>query len=178
MKFEVRSLKFEVLRNASRRSRWLHTSNFALHTSNFRGGRRRAAAFTLVECLVAGTVLALFGSSIAIAATQSAAAARRGDDRRAAAQRLDAVLTKIDVLGPARVATEGPFSGELDGGPGGRGWLWSATIVEEGTWPDLYAIGVTVSWTDSAGRPRSVTTRTRLFDPAGSRTVRVGWEEL
>lgn len=151
---------------------------FTFHFSLFAIRRPRRRAFTLVECLIAGTVLAIFGASIAIAAAQSTAATRRGGDRRAAAQRLDAVLTKIDVLGPARLATEGPFGGELDDGPGGRGWSWSTTIAEEGTWPDLYLVGVTITWTDSTGQPRSVTTRTRLFDPVGSRTVRVGWDEL
>ena len=148
----------------------------------FRRGRRRPQAFTLVECLVAGTVLALFGASIAVAAGQAGAANRRGDQRREAARHLDAVLTKIDLLGPARLAVEGPLRGALAGGDfvqaGLRDGAWSAAIGLEGTWPDLYTVAVTISWTDATGKPRSVTGRTRLYDPVGSRTVQVGWEEL
>ena len=132
---------------------------------------------------MAGTVLALFGSAIAIAAAQAGAASRRGVERRMAAQQLDAVLTKIDVLGPARMSVEGPFGGALetaqDGlAPRGGGWSWSAVIALEGAWADLYTVEVTVRWTGSAGQPRSITTRTRLFDPVGSRTVQAGWDEL
>ncbi len=127
---------------------------------------------------MAGTVLALFGGAVAIAATQAGVANRRGIERRLAAERLDAVLTKIDVLGPARVGAQGPFSGELEPGPRGRPWSWSVAIALEGTWADLYTVQVTIHWTSSAGGARALVGRTRLFDPAGSRTVRAGWDEL
>lgn len=152
-------------------------------TCEVKRGVRRRGGFTLVECLVAGTVLALFGGTIAIAAAQAGGANRRGVERRAAAQRLDAVLTKIDVLGPARMSIEGPFGGELESdeseqGPRGRAWAWSASIVQEGTWADLYIVEATVRWVGSTGKTRSVSARTRMFDPVGSRTVLAGWDDL
>ena len=82
------------------------------------------------------------------------------------------------------MAIEGPFAGEFPpgsedpNGRDGRAWSWSSTITSEGVWPDLYAVEVKVAWTDSAGRPRSLTTRTRLFDPVGSRSALVRWEDL
>ena len=41
-------------------------------------------------------------------------AATRATDRRQAAMWLDEVLTRIDVIGPARLADEGPVRGPLD----------------------------------------------------------------
>ena len=171
----VWSAKHEVfLRRAAASARWFFASKSELrfsHSLRLRVARVRRG-FTLVECLISGTVLAGFGAAVAVAAGQAGNAARAGVERRAAAEALDTVLTRIDALGPARVGREGPRSGS-------EGDLaWAAAVTEEGALPDLYDVAVTVSWTDPAGRTRTVTGRTRLYDPAGSRSPGLNWGEL
>ena len=76
LKFEVRSSKYEVPELGVCGLPSSLGLSAPRPLGRFTGSRRRG--FTLVECLVAGTVLALFGASIVIAAGQSAAATGAG----------------------------------------------------------------------------------------------------
>lgn len=127
--------------------------------------------FTLVECLLAGVILALFGSALAGMIAQTTTAVRRSNDDRLAAQYLDEVLTRIDIIGPARLQYQGPLAGTL----GGR-FNWSADITPQ-TDTGLYAVDITLAWTTPAGS-RSVQGHTLLMDPAGWRSDTTTWASL
>ena len=137
--------------------------------------------FTIIESLVAGLILAMFAAAIAGAVTRSSVAATRATDRRQAAMWLDEVFTRVDVIGPARLADEGPVQGPLD-----ERYEWSAEIVENAALPYLYDVAVTVRQVAaggeaggaSGGTSGGVRGYTRLYDPPGARTAAVGWEGL
>ena len=135
--------------------------------------RARRTGFTLLECLIAGTVFAGFAIALATTATQHTRAALRAEDHRDAAERLDTLLTRIDMIGPYRLEREGPTSGVLD-----ERFSWSATIVSDQTLPDLYRVSVTVTYRGTDGRPARVEGHTQFYDPPGLRSLAVQWGEL
>ncbi len=133
----------------------------------------RGGGFTILECLLAGVVMALFGVTLAGGVVQSGIAQQRAEDRRAAARWLDQTLTRIDMIGPARLAVEGPTSGPLD-----DRFSWSANITEDAVFPDLYIVSVTVQITGSDGRPAgAVRGYTQFHDPVGARARGLMWED-
>ncbi len=134
---------------------------------------RGRGGFTLVECLIAGVVLAGFAAAIATTLARSTAAALRSEDQRLAAQWLDEVLTRVDLLGPARIATEGPRQGELD-----ERFSFALDLVQDDLNADLYIVTATITCPTASGGTQTVTGHTQLFDPAGSRTSLVYWEDL
>ncbi|MEM9913470.1 MAG: hypothetical protein AAF911_00745 [Planctomycetota bacterium] len=138
-----------------------------------RTGSSQAQGFTIVECLIAGVVLALFAAALAGTAAQSTRAAARAQDHRKAAEWLDTVLTRIDMIGPSRIAMEGPVEGPLD-----DRFNWSVTLNTDATYPDLYLIAATVSYVGADGRPARVVGHTQLHDPVGRRTITANWEDL
>ncbi len=129
--------------------------------------------FTIIESLVAGIILAIFAAAIAGAVARSSQAAARADDRRLAAGWLDEVFTRIDVIGPATLATEGPVDGELD-----ERFSWSAAFTQVDAPPDLYDVAVTIRYTTPSGSTAAVRGYTRLYDPPGLRAATVTWEGL
>lgn len=132
-----------------------------------------AGGFTIIECLIAGVILALFATALAGSTAQSTRAAARSHDHRVAASWLDTVFTRIDILGPARLATEGPLQGPLD-----DTFNWSATITEDEALFDLYKVSVVISYVGRDGRPGRVVGYTQLHDPVGRRSSPVTWEDL
>ncbi len=131
----------------------------------------RRGGFTIIECLLAGMILAAFAGVLARGIAQSATAIQRADDQRAAAQWLDEVLTRIDLVGPAEMSYAGPWSGVLD-----ERFSWEAQIVREST-SDLYIVDVTVRWSTPRGA-QAVRGHTLLMDPAGWRTAGLAWDAL
>ncbi|MEM1026612.1 MAG: hypothetical protein AAGJ38_00850 [Planctomycetota bacterium] len=132
---------------------------------------RPCRGFTIVECLLAGMILAAFAGVLARGIAQSATAIQRADDQRNAAQWLDEVLTRIDLVGPAELSYAGPTSGLLD-----ERFRWDATITQEAT-SDLYVVEVTVRWTTPRG-PQAVKGHTLLMDPPGWRAGGFSWAML
>jgi len=132
---------------------------------------RRQGGFTLVECLLAGLVLAVFGAALASAIIQASAVRQRAADDRLAAQWLDEVMTRIDMIGPARMALEGPVGGQLD-----DRFSWEATFEQE-LLSDLYEVHVTLIWTTPGGQ-RSAQADTMLMDPVGWRGETLQWSDL
>ena len=111
--------------------------------------------------------LALLAGMIA----QANAVVRRAHDNRVAAQWLDEVLTRIDIVGPNRMLYEGPLAGPLD-----DRFSWSAQITPEPL-SDLYVVDVTIAWTTPAGQ-RTAEGHTLLMDPPGWREASVSWASL
>src|SRR4051812_6645436 len=75
---------------------------------------RRRRGFTLIEMLVAGMILALATAVIATAVSHSYGSLADARDERRAATLMDDLLTKVDLIGPNRIANEGPHSGKFD----------------------------------------------------------------
>ena len=134
---------------------------------------RRAHGFTIIECLIAGVILALFAGALAGATAQSTRAAARSQDHRQAAEWLDTVFTRFDILGPSRIAAEGPVEGPLD-----DRFNWAATITEDAVWPDLYQVSVVIRYTGRDGRPGRVVGHTQFHDPIGRRSSTAEWGDL
>lgn len=133
--------------------------------------RARRRGFTIVECLLAGVILALFAATIATAVGQAATAARRSEDLRRAAGWLQEVMTRIDMVGPSLLLREGPMQGQLD-----ARFSWSASIEPE-TLGDLYDVQVTIHW--STGKSTSsVVGYTQFQDPPEAQHLAGSWYEL
>ena len=133
--------------------------------------KARAGGFTLVEALAAGMILAMFAAVIASSVSTSAAALALARDQQRAAGYLDQVLTRIDLLGPDRMARMGPSSGQLD-----EQFSWRASYepMIEGY---LYQVTVTIEWR-TPQRMHSVSGYTMLNDPPNSRSALLRWDEL
>ncbi|BAM03556.1 hypothetical protein [Phycisphaera mikurensis] len=134
----------------------------------------RSRAFSLVEVLLAGVLLALFGAALASSVGQAADARARSAADRAAAEALEDVLTRVDLLGPRRLEREGPTEGEL--AIGGMPWAWGLEITQRPA-SDLFEVKATA-------RPGGETTgaervaHTLLMDPVGWRDASYRWEDL
>ncbi|MEM1109524.1 MAG: hypothetical protein AAGH99_12630 [Planctomycetota bacterium] len=138
-----------------------------------RSSRQAAHGFTIVESLIAGVILALFAAALAGTSARSTQASLRAQDHRKAAEWLDTVFTRIDMIGPNRLAIEGPVQGSLD-----DRFDWSMTIQEDGVLFDLYQVSVVVSYTGVDGRPAQVVGHTQFHDPIGRRTLSANWKDL
>jgi len=132
---------------------------------------RHAAGFTLVEALAAGVILSISAAMIGMGVSQSMVSLQRADDYQKAAELLDDVLTRIDIIGPERLLREGPDEGDLD-----NRFRWKATIKSrfEG---DLYDVTVRILWTTPDGE-RSVQGHTMLNDPLMSKSQTIQWDDL
>ncbi len=137
---------------------------------NFRG-HFRGGGFTLIECLLAGIVMAGFGAVLTLSIGQGVSTIARAEDDRLAAQWLDEVLTRIDIVGPSELSYAGPVSGVLD-----ERFSWEASIEQEAL-SDLYTVGVTISWSTPRGS-RTVKAHTLLMDPPGWRAAGIRWGDL
>lgn len=136
--------------------------------------RRGARAFSLVEVLLAGVLLAAFGGVLASAVGQAADARARAIHDRSAAQALDEVLTRVDLLGPRRLEREGPTSGEI--AVGSDGWSWELAITQRPA-SDLFEVAATVRPATQRGGPAR-TAHTLIFDVEGWRTADYQWSDL
>lgn len=135
------------------------------------GGRQHRRGFTLIECLLAGMVLALFGSAMTLTLTQATTARAEARQRRVAAAYLDEVLTRVDMIGPAQLLREGPLNGALS-----PEFSWELDVTQAPA-SDLYTVTATISWQGTRGE-RSVVGATKLYDPPGARPVVLRWEDL
>lgn len=138
-------------------------------------GRRRRGGFTLIEALVAGVILAVVGVAVSLGLSQSTHSLRTSREYRRAAQVLDGLMTKIDLIGPARMleagmATEGRCAAPNDD------CRW-AVEIESLAEPDLYELTLRLTWPTPGGE-RSAKLATRLYDPAESRNGYLRWEDL
>ena len=89
---------------------------------------------------------------------------------------VDEVFTKIDVIGPSRVMLEGPNEGQSNN-PAYERFSWDLDIEENEDHEDLYEIDLTVQWQVNGGM-REYKAHTALYDPAGSRTSSLNWEDI
>ena len=133
------------------------------------------AGFTLVEVLAAGVILALSALVLGTIITQGMHSLVRARDYQRAAELLDETLTKIDIIGPARLLYEGPLE-EVFASPH-DGFAWQAQI-EQRTEGYLYEVTVSILWTTPAGEQRSVQAQTLLNDAPDSRPVELDWYSL
>lgn len=129
----------------------------------------RQRGFTLIEVLLAGLILAVFGAAMAGMINTGLTQMARAEDFREAARWLDEVLVRVDVIGPAILSEEGPTSGQLDGK---YGWAVQIDPLLDGS---LYQVTATVSW-QRGQRERSVSAYTLINDAPGSRLGTIGWE--
>lgn len=132
------------------------------------------SGFTLVEALVAGIILALAAAVIGTAVSHSYASLAEARDERRASILIDDLLTKVDLIGPSRIASEGPQQGKFDGEDERFSWSIDISNRPEG---HLYEVTVTLSW-PYAGKDKSVAIHTYLNDPPSSRDASLRWKDL
>ncbi|MDY7011000.1 MAG: hypothetical protein SVV80_09655 [Planctomycetota bacterium] len=135
-------------------------------------GRR---AFTLVETLAAGVILALSAVVLGVAVRSGIRSLSVARDYQRAAELLDRVFTKIDTIGPGRLSVEGPTEGRF-AAPHDR-FTWNAAVVpcHEGR---LYEVTVRIAWQTPGGEQRSIEAQTLLNDPQSDSESEVGWDDL
>ena len=140
-----------------------------------RRGERLAGGFTLVEALAAGVILAISAVALGAIAGASVRSLGRAREYQTAAALLDEVLTRVDLVGPARLSTEGTTEGVF--APPRERYSWSVTISPE-LEGYLYDVSVRVQWPTAGGRVRSAEAQTLLNDPPGARDATAMWDDL
>lgn len=133
--------------------------------------RRRRGGFTLIECLVTGMILAIFGTALIGGVMQAVAAGRSAEDQRYAAQFLNEAFTRVDYVGPSVLLTEGPMQGQFN-----ERFQWEAQI-EPVELSDLYTVTVTIQWADR-GKLKQTQAATQLYDSVGMRPLGRRWEDM
>jgi len=138
--------------------------------------RQLDRGFTLVEVLAAGMILALSAAAIGLGVRQSLHALNQARDYQQAAELLDRVMTKIDLLGPGVVSAEGPLTGQF--APPRERFEWESRIdlLTSGSW--LYEVTVRIAWMDPTGRRQTVEAQTWLFDPPQTQKAGLAWEDV
>ena len=134
--------------------------------------RRHRGGFTLVEALAAGTILAVFAGVIGTSVSQSLGSLTRARDYQRAAGLLDRVLTKVDMIGPSRVMSEGPLRGRF-AAPDDR-FNWELEI-DTGIDGHLYEVTARVLWNGGKG---SAEIETLINDPPKTRNPVLVWDDL
>ncbi|MHC4717431.1 MAG: type IV pilus modification PilV family protein [Planctomycetota bacterium] len=140
-----------------------------------RRSRRHSGAFTLVETLAAAMILALTGAMLAAAVSQGMRSLTVARNYQRAAELLNDTLTKIDLLGPARLMDEGPTEGAF--APPHHRFRWRAEIAPR-TEGYLYDVVVQITWPTAGGKQRHVYGATRLNDPPKSHPEELEWDDL
>ena len=137
--------------------------------------RRHSGGFTLVETLVAGVILALWAVTLGTTVSQSMRSLALARDFQQAAELLDETLTKIDMIGPARVISEGPIEGTFEAPLERFSWR---TEIEDRTEGHLYEVTVRIVWATPGGQTQSKEAQTLLNDPPDSRPAGLNWDEI
>jgi prepilin-type N-terminal cleavage/methylation domain-containing protein len=120
--------------------------------------KRNEKGFTLVETIVASTILSGVVLTVATIGTRSLIAARLNRQYEMAASLIDKQLSLIDYVGIDQFVEMGQLEGEFpDLGPGYR---WEVTTEYQDI-DSLYLITITVSWVER-NRPYSLTVETML----------------
>jgi|SRR4051794_34161969 Tfp pilus assembly protein PilV len=135
----------------------------------------RRGGFTLIEVLVAGIILAMAIGVMGTALARSYAALSDARDDRRAAALLEELLTKVDMIGPARMSSEGPHNGTFDAPDDRFSWKLDIETRPQG---HLYQVTVTLSWNAGGGKERSRQIQTYLDDPPKSRDPALKWRDL
>jgi len=143
-------------------------------TTSFVRRRHRHTGFTLIEVLVAGMILAISAAVMGTALSHAYASLSEARDERRAAILLDDLLTKIDMVGPARIADQGPRQGNFDGSDARFSWSVDIKSRPQG---HLYDITATLSWA-SGKQNKSVQAHTYLNDAPNSRDATIRWRDL
>lgn len=134
----------------------------------------RLAGFTLIETLVAGIILAMAVAVMGTTLSHAYISLADAKDESRAAVLLDDLLTKIDLIGPARIASEGPREGTFDGADDRFSWSTDISNRPQG---HLYEVTAVVSWRYGA-KIKSVRIQTYLNDAPGSRDSTLKWKDL
>ena len=135
---------------------------------------RQSRGFTVVEALAAGTILAVSAMIIGPSVSSALVGLSDARDAQRAAQLLEETLTRIDLLGPNRVAGEGPLEGGFSA-PDDK-FSWQAEI--ESTTPGyLYKVTVRVTWSGPRGQ-HTAAAQTLLNDPPASHDETLEWSTL
>lgn len=124
---------------------------------------------------MAGVILALAAGALGLAVRQNLRALDAARDDQRAAELIDEVLTKIDTIGPAYLAEEGPFEGAFP--PPDERFTWQARYALYDT-ADLYDVVVQVRWRRANGSTGVVEIETLLNDPPGGRPAGLEWGDL
>jgi len=137
--------------------------------------KQHAGGFTLVEVLVAGVILALSATVLGVTISQSMRSLALARDYQQAAELLDKTLTKIDLIGPARLLYEGPTEDTFR--PPHERFAWQAQIepLAQGY---LYEVTVRILWEVPGGTTRSIEAQTLLNDPPDSRLSELDWDNI
>lgn len=135
---------------------------------------RRHRGFTLIEVLIAGILLAASIAVMGTAVSRSYRGSADANDDRRAALLLSDLMTKIDLIGPARLASEGPRSGSFDGEDSRFSWSVEIQNRQQG---HLYQVNVTLSWTAGTTKRRAQV-QTLLDDPPKSHDASIKWRDL
>ena len=130
--------------------------------------------FSLIEALCAGIILGLCSVTLSGLIIQSMHATNVSEEYQTAAELLNQVLTKVDVVGPSSLIVDGPTEGTFDSPH--ENYSWSIDIENDEETNDLYTIEAVISWSTITGN-RQVTGSTLLYDPANSRGS-ISWEDL
>jgi type II secretory pathway pseudopilin PulG len=138
--------------------------------------RQFGRGFTLVEVLAAGMILALSAAAIGLGVRQSLNSLNKARDYQQAAELLDRVMTKIDLLGPGVVSAEGPLTGQFE--PPREKFEWESQIELLASESWLYEVTVRIAWMNPAGHRQTVEAQTWLFDPPKEEPSGLTWEDV
>ena len=138
-------------------------------------GRPGRRGFTLVETLAAGVILTLWAVVLGGAASRGVRSLAIARDTQRASELLERVLTKVDLIGPARLMADGPTEGVFEAPHDAFRWR---TEIDSRTEADLYEVAVRISWRMPNGQERSVEAKTLINDPPGSRQLELNWSSL
>jgi Tfp pilus assembly protein PilV len=130
--------------------------------------------FTLIETLAAGVILAMAVAVLGTVLSHAYASLGDARDERRAAVLLNDLLTKVDMIGPARIASEGPRQGKFDGTDERFSWSIDIQNRPQG---HLYEVAVTLTW-NYAGADKQARIRTYLNDAPKSRDATLKWRDL
>ena len=142
--------------------------------SCLRGSGLYRRGFTLIETLIAGIILALAIAVMGTTVSHSYGTLADARDERRAAALMEELLTKIDLIGPARMASEGPHGGSFDAPDDRFSWSLDISNRPQG---HLYQVDVTVSWANGAHQ-KTIRIQTYLNDPPKSRDSTLKWRDL
>jgi prepilin-type N-terminal cleavage/methylation domain-containing protein len=138
--------------------------------------RQLERGFTLVEVLAAGMILAMSAAVIGLGVRQSLGSLQKARDYQQAAELLDRVMTKIDLLGPGNVSVEGPLAGQFD--PPREKFEWQSRIELLAMESWLYKVTVRIAWMDPTGQRQMVEAQTMLYDPPSREKTGLSWEDV
>ena len=139
--------------------------------------RRRAGhrGFTVVETLVAGVILAAGAVVIGLSVRQGLRATELAGQYQAAAELLDQVMSKVDLIGPDAMLASGPAAGAFDA-PNER-FNWEVQVEVTDT-TDLYQVTARIDWSRVDGSQAQVEAQTLMYDKPGSRPAGLEWDGL